>query len=90
MTDLRARWERLGVQEIGGRPRAGCSTWQSLARGTGAIETDYLNGEVALLGRLHGVPTPVNAALCELAAREADRGARPGELSVDEVLAVAA
>ena len=36
------------------------STWQSLQRGTGRIEVDYLNGEVVLLGRLHGVPTPVN------------------------------
>ena len=35
-------------------------------------------------------PTPVNAALTELAARHAHRGGRPGELSVDEILAVAA
>ncbi|MGO9883392.1 MAG: ketopantoate reductase family protein [Solirubrobacteraceae bacterium] len=88
--DLEGRWERIGVREIGGRKRAGSSSWQSLTRGTGAIETDYLNGEVVLVGRLHGVPTPVNAALCELAARYASSGAPPGELSVDEVLAVAA
>jgi len=90
VTDVRGRWERLGVKEIGDRPRAGSSTWQSLERGTGTIETDYLNGEVALLGRLHGVPTPINAALCELAERYAHRGERPGELSVDEVLAAVA
>lgn len=88
--DLQGRWDRLGVREIGGRKRAGSSSWQSLARGTGAIETDYLNGEIVLVGRLHGVPTPVNAALCELAARYASSGAPPGKLSVDEVLAVAA
>ncbi len=90
VSDLSGRWERIGVQPIGDNPRAGSSTWQSLARGTGAIETDYLNGEIVLLGALHGVPTPVNAALCELAARAAARGARPGELPVDEILAVAA
>jgi 2-dehydropantoate 2-reductase len=90
VTDIDERWERLGIEEIGDRPRAGSSSWQSLARGTGAIEMDYLNGEIALLGRLHGVPTPVNAALSELAARHAHRGGRPGELSVDEILAVAA
>ena len=28
-----------------------------------SIETDYLNGEISLLGRLHGVPTPANRAL---------------------------
>lgn len=89
VSDLSGRWERMGVSSIGDRPRAGSSSWQSLARGTGTIETDYLNGEVVLLGRLHGVPTPVNAALCELAARQVHRGAAPGELSSDEVLALA-
>jgi 2-dehydropantoate 2-reductase len=88
--DLTGRWERMGVQEIPGRPRGGSSSWQSLARGTGAIETDYLNGEVVMLGRRHGVPTPVNAALCELAARAAHDGAAPGELPAERVLAVAA
>ncbi len=42
-----------------GRPPRGGSTWQSITRGTGS-EIDYLSGEVVLLGRLHGVPTPVN------------------------------
>ena len=40
--------------------RRGGSTWQSLTRGTGDSEIDYLAGEVVLQGRLHGVPTPVN------------------------------
>jgi 2-dehydropantoate 2-reductase len=88
--DLRDRWRRLGVREISGCRRAGSSSWQSLARGTGTIETDYLNGEIVLIGRLHGIPTPVNAALCELAARHASHAGPPGELSVDDVLAVAA
>ncbi len=35
-------------------------------RGTGALETDFLNGEIVWLGRLHGMATPVNAALCKL------------------------
>jgi 2-dehydropantoate 2-reductase len=81
---------QIGVSDIAGRTRAGSSTRQSLARGTGAVETDYLNGEIVLVGRLHGVPTPVNAALCRLAAEQARGGAEPGELSVDDILAVAA
>jgi 2-dehydropantoate 2-reductase len=88
--DLAGRWAQIGVSEISGRERAGSSTWQSLARGTGTVETDYLNGEIVLVGRLHGVPTPVNAALCRLAAEQARGGAAPGGLSVDDVLAVAA
>lgn len=90
ISDVEGRWRRWGVREIDGRRRAGSSTWQSLARGTGALETDYLNGEVVLLGRLHGVPTPINERLCELAARAARAGRAPGSLSADDVLAVRA
>ena len=43
-----------------GRDTAGSSTWQSVQRATGNVEVDYLNGEIVLLGRLHGVATPVN------------------------------
>ena len=64
--------------------RSGGSSWQSLARGAGSIETDYLNGEITLLGRLHGVPAPVNQALCELAREAARNGWPPG--SVDRSL----
>ena len=45
----------------------GGSTWQSLARGTGSVETDHLNGEIVRLGLAHGVPTPVNARVVAFA-----------------------
>ena len=52
---------------------------------------DYLNGEIVLQSRLHGVPTPVNPALCRLAARAARRRSAPESFAADEVLeAVAA
>lgn len=63
----------------------GSSTFQSLARGTGTVETDYLNGEIVRLGRLYGVPTPVNAALASLARRAAAHGWRPRSLSPHQV-----
>jgi 2-dehydropantoate 2-reductase len=87
VNDVQARWQRLGLQPIAGRPRAGSSTRQSLARGAPTVETDYLNGEIALLGRLHGVPTPVNDALCELSARHVRERRPPGTLPAEEVLA---
>ncbi len=90
VTDIAGRWTQLGVRDIDGRQRAGSSTWQSLARGTGALETDYLNGEIVLEGRLHGVATPVNAALCRLAARAARDGRAPRSIPAQDVLAVAA
>lgn len=71
---------------IGSERRAGGSTWQSLARGAGSIEVDYLNGEISLLGRLHGVATPVNAALQYVAARMARLGQAPGTTSVSEIV----
>lgn len=36
------------------------SLGQSIARGTAGLEVDHRAGEVVLLGRLHGVPTPAN------------------------------
>lgn len=90
ISDIEARWRRWGVRDIDGRSRAGSSTWQSLARGTGALETDYLNGEIVLQGRLHGVPTPLNERMCRLAAEAALQGRAPGTLSADDVLAVPA
>lgn len=70
---------------IAGAMRGGGSSWQSLARNTGSIETDYLNGEIALLGRLHNIPTPVNSALQRIAARLAAEGAAPGSLRLEEI-----
>lgn len=75
----------LRLQPVSGRPRGGGSSWQSLARGTGSIETDYLNGEIVLLGRLHGVPTPVNQTLQRLATRYARERRAPATLSIAEL-----
>ena len=36
------------------------SLGQSMAGGTSATEVDFRAGEIVLLGRLHGVPTPAN------------------------------
>jgi 2-dehydropantoate 2-reductase len=77
--DRERRGDLLTPRPIGGRPRRGGSSWQSLQRGTGSIETDYLNGEIVLLGRQHDVPTPVNALLQRAANDAARRGLRPGE-----------
>jgi 2-dehydropantoate 2-reductase len=88
VNDVQARWAQLDVQPIEGRPRAGSSTRQSIVRGT-PVETDYLNGEIGLLGRLHGVPTPVNDALCELSDRHVRERLAPGTVPAEEVLALA-
>lgn len=80
------RGDSISVKPIAGQPRTGSSSWQSLARGTGTIEADYLNGEIVLLGRLHGVPTPWNEHARRLANRAARDKAAPGSLSTAEWL----
>lgn len=64
----------------------GGSTFQSLSRGT-STEADLLNGEIVLLGRLHGVPTPVNALLQETCRVLARDGAPPRSVDPADLLA---
>ena len=70
--DRERRADRLRRRE--GAAPAGGSTWQSVTRGTRSTEVDYLAGEVVLLGRLHGVPTPA----CELVQQVTTELARRG------------
>jgi 2-dehydropantoate 2-reductase len=85
-TDEEKRWRStIGVRQLPGVTERGSSSWQSLARGTGSIEADWLNGEIVLLGRLHGIPTPVN----EVLQRESNAAARarrpPRSMPVEEL-----
>ena len=82
--DRRADLLRLGT--IAGRSRAGGSSWQSLRRGTGDIETDYLSGEIVLLGRTYGVPTPANELLQQLARGLATTHGAPGTTPAEVIL----
>ena len=67
-------------------PRGGGSSWQSLERAAGSIETDFLNGEIALLGSLHGVPTPYNRLVQHAAAEAVRKGERPASHSASELI----
>ncbi|MEV4257901.1 2-dehydropantoate 2-reductase N-terminal domain-containing protein [Spirillospora sp. NPDC049652] len=80
------RGDAVEVRHVDGVPEIRNSSWQSLARG-GSIETDYLNGEIVLLGRLHGVPTPVNEVLLDAANESARLNRAPGEVSLKELTA---
>lgn len=70
-SDALARNEMI-MTAIPGRERIGSSTLQSVVRGTGSLETAYLNGEIVLLGRLHTIETPYNSALCSLSEKLAN------------------
>ncbi|WP_305970368.1 MULTISPECIES: ketopantoate reductase family protein [unclassified Mameliella] len=77
----------LEIAPIEGLDRAGNSTTQSFLRGAGAVETDYLNGEVALIARRNGGHAPLNAAITSIAARLARGGAAVGAMTPEALAA---
>src|SRR5215469_9370968 len=84
---FRAEAGAFQMAAVNGQKRGGGSTWQSVERGLPSVETDYLNGEIVRLGRLHGVSTPVNAAI-QAAMREVIRRSRaPRTLDPADLLA---
>jgi len=85
--DATRRGDLLQIRPVGEGGRGGGSSWQSLVRRTGSIEADHLNGEIVLLGRQHGMPTPVNALLQRVANRLARTATPPGSLSADDLRA---
>jgi 2-dehydropantoate 2-reductase len=86
--DRERRADHLKLRNTGAGAWSGGSSWQSLARGTGSIEAAYLNGEIVLLGALHGVDTPVNALLQRLALRAAADRLGAGRFTVAELEAM--
>lgn len=86
--EVRARRaDRMDSPPVPGGAPHHSSTWQSLAARSGSVETDYLTGEVVLLGRIHGVPTPANALLQALANRAAAGKLPPGSVPAADVVA---
>jgi 2-dehydropantoate 2-reductase len=80
------RGELINAGVFGRQRTTGDSSWQSVARAAGTVESDHLNGEIVLLGRLHGVPTPVNEALQRQANRIAHERLPPGTMTEEEFL----
>ena len=75
------RGDQVRWAPVEGRRRPGGSSWQSLARGTGSIEADYLNGEIVLLARLAGTAAPLNETVRRLAVTAARRRVPPGSMT---------
>ncbi|MEO5838931.1 MAG: 2-dehydropantoate 2-reductase N-terminal domain-containing protein [Acidimicrobiales bacterium] len=85
--DTERRGDLLQMKPYGPGTNRGSSTWQSLRRGAGSVETDYLNGEIAMLGRQVGVPTPVNEVLQRLCSEYARLGRPAGSLDPADLAA---
>lgn len=86
VADVAGRWARIGLGAIEGQDHQGGSGWQSVVRGAGSVETDYLNGEIVLLGRQIGVPAPLNEAVQQLSRVTLTRGYQPGWMTPGQVL----
>ena len=61
------------------------STWQSLSRNTGNVETDFLNGEIVRLAHRHGITAPLNAALARAARAVVQNGIGPSRYSAAQL-----
>jgi 2-dehydropantoate 2-reductase len=79
--EFRQRMKEVRITDITGHERGGGSTWQSLVRGLSSTEVDFLNGEIVLLGKLHGIPTPYNRVLQKVANDMARMGKSAGSVS---------
>jgi 2-dehydropantoate 2-reductase len=89
-SELSARTKAVrGVNRLPENVRNLGSSWQSLVRKQGSIETDFLNGEIVRLGKSVGIETPFNRTLQLLASEMARDGEEPGKYTADEVYAIA-
>jgi 2-dehydropantoate 2-reductase len=86
--EARARFEGVQDQEVAGQVRQGGSSLQSLMRGVGDIEADYLNGEIVQLGRRHGVDTPANAVIQRIGNRMARERLVAGAFTIGDLEAM--
>jgi 2-dehydropantoate 2-reductase len=66
------------------------STWQDLYLKRPHIEAEYFHGPVIAMGREHGIPTPLNAAMLQVAARCHESKSGPESLRLSDVIAVVA
>lgn len=99
LTQAGIRWvslEELAKEwpEIAPPPRgsldteAQSSTWQSLARKRGAVETDFLNGEVVRLAKKLGRRAPINEMLVRISQEMAARSEPPGKYTPSQLSAL--
>ncbi|MFC2010912.1 ketopantoate reductase C-terminal domain-containing protein [Chloroflexota bacterium] len=57
------------------------STWQSLARHQGSVETEYLNGEIVRVAKKLGLQAPINEKLVQISQDMAANHEPPGKYS---------
>ena len=61
------------------------STWQSLARKQGSVETEFFNGEVVRLAKKLGKEAPINDGLNRIMQEMAAKRETPGKYTIAEL-----
>jgi 2-dehydropantoate 2-reductase len=85
--------EQLAVEwkELAEKPRkvltteSQSSTWQSLARQQGSVETEFMNGEIVRQARQMGREAPINAGLLRITQEMAANHEKPGKYRPEEL-----
>ena len=61
------------------------STWQSLERHQGSVETDFLNGEIVRVAKQLGLKAPLNEKLVEITREMAANHEPPGKYTLTQL-----
>ncbi|MHB2037539.1 MAG: ketopantoate reductase family protein, partial [Nitrososphaerales archaeon] len=61
------------------------SSWQSLSRKSGSIESGQLNGDVVALAELLGMSAPYNQCLWQVSTEMAKRNEKPGQYTLSDL-----
>ena len=73
--------------DFGAKPRAAMdteeqsSTWQSLGRQQGSVETEFLNGEIVRVAKRLGKKAPINETITRICTEMAAKREKPGKYS---------
>jgi 2-dehydropantoate 2-reductase len=84
--ELSQEWPERNVKPRGVVPDdSGSSTWQSLTRRQGTVETDFLNGEIVRLADQLKSRAPLNEKLLHICQEMASKGETPGKYTPTEL-----
>jgi len=87
--ELALEWPESTIQPRSSLPiEAQSSTWQSLARRQGTIESDFLNGEVVRLAKKLGRQAPINEGLLRISQEMAANRELPGKYTPAQLCAL--
>ncbi len=87
--ELAGEWPEIARPPHGVLRTAGfSSTWQSLTRQQGSVETEFLNGEIVRLAKKMGLKVPVNEKLLEISREMAANHEKPGKYSVAQLCSI--